>query len=725
MMCRRSIPGSMSKLMAAVGAVVGLGFAVGVAPALAAEAPAGRAYEMVSPPDKEGVALDVRATVQALPSGDAVAFAAFGGFAGAQTGVFQTYYLGRRDVAGWSVDPLDAPQYNRSTNVGSPTLYLSDGFETALQMSQAGLLPGAIDGGTNIYRRDNATGSRTLALAQPGDELMYGLSNLIATATVAGQIGVSADLSHFSFSSDVSLTPDAVPGKRNVYENIGGTTRVVNQLPDGSAGDSSEFISTAREFRPMTPDGRRLAFNSPATNNSSGALYVRVDGSSTILISGSRRSGEDPTIPRPGQYAGMSDDGTYVYFTSTDRLTDDAESFGNGSGGLYRYNTQTQQLTNLTVVTDPNDGGPQVRNVLGVSRDGRSVYFVSANRLTPDAVTERLQIYRATLAGIKLVAGLDNDGILLTNFRTSDDTRYLAFTSDSRPTGFDNSDPSCLGPGNACSEVYVYDSVTEALSCASCVHASGGNAPSSLGPQDAVISQYVGRTMLDDGRLFFTSGEALVPGDTNGRSDAYTWKDGVVALVSTGTSPGDSTLVEASADGRDAFFLTSQQLVGIDKDDGVDLYDARIGGGLASQNPPSVNTTCQGDGCQGPTVATPALLQPGSAGLSGDGNAPDGPALVKAKPVKVSSVRAVRGGAGVSVKLAVPGRGKLTLSGKGLRTLTKTTTKVASYTVAVRLSSAAKRTLKQRGKLRVVVKVAYKPATGKASSATATVTVRS
>jgi hypothetical protein len=717
-----AVGGVVGRLVVAACAVVGLGFGVGVAPVLA-EAPAGRAYELVSPPDKEGVPLDVRVTVQASPTGDEVAFGAFGAFAGGQTALFQTYYMGRRGAAGWSVDPLDPPQYNGDSQVASPTLYLSAGFESALQMSQAGLLPGAIDGGTNIYRRDNATGSRSLALAQPGGVLMYELSSVTSILTTLGKVGVSEDLSHFSFTSGLALTPDAVPGKNNVYENIGGATRLVNRLPDGSVADG-EFTNGASvvQFRPATPDGRRIAFNSPT--GASGAVYVRIDGSSTILISGSKRTGDDPTVPRPGSYAGMSDDGTYVYFTSQEALTDDVVPGGAGKGALYRYNTKTDRLTNLTVVSDPNETWSEVQSVMGMSHDGEVIYFQAWNALAPGSAPGALQIYRADPSGIKLVAKIDNDGIILANYRASDDLRYLAFTSDSRPTGFDNSDSSCAGPGNACSEVYVYDSVTETLSCASCVHASGGNVASSLGAQDTTVSQYVGRTMLDDGRLFFTSGEALVPRDTNGRRDAYTWKDGVVSLVSTGTSPQDSTLVEASADGRDAFFMTSQQLVGIDKDDSVDLYDARVGGGLALQNPPSADTSCQGDGCQGSAVATPALLQPGSVGLSGDGNAAD-VAVVKAKSVRVSAVHGLRAGGGVSVKVAVPGRGKLTLSGKNVRTLTKATIKAASYTVRVRLSSAAKRTLKQRGKLRIVVKVAFRPATGKASSTTATVTVRS
>ena len=81
------------------------------------------------------------------------------------------------------------------------------------------------------------------------------------------------------------------------------------------------------------------------------------------------------------------------------------------------------------------------------------------------------------------------------------------------------------------------------------------------------------------------------------------WKNGVRELVSSGQSANNSAFVDACANGNDAFFLTREQLVGIDTDDSIDLYDARVGGGLASQNPPPPPPPCQGDACKPP--ATP------------------------------------------------------------------------------------------------------------------------
>ena len=67
--------------------------------------------------------------------------------------------------------------------------------------------------------------------------------------------------------------------------------------------------------------------------------------------------------------------------------------------------------------------------------------------------------------------------------------------------------------------------------------------------------------------------------------------------------------VDASASGNDAFFLTREQLVGIDTDDQIDLYDARVGGGLAEPEPatataavPGRRLQAAGDAADGPAA---------------------------------------------------------------------------------------------------------------------------
>jgi hypothetical protein len=88
-------------------------------------------------------------------------------------------------------------------------------------------------------------------------------------------------------------------------------------------------------------------------------------------------------------------------------------------------------------------------------------------------------------------------------------------------------------------------------------------------------------------------------------------------LISTGTSSSSSAFLDASADGRDAFFLTRQQLVAQDGDEAMDVYDAREGGGFSEAQPPP----CAGEACKPAVTPAPAIYgAPSSATFQGAGN---------------------------------------------------------------------------------------------------------
>src|SRR3978361_1818936 len=97
------------------------------------------------------------------------------------------------------------------------------------------------------------------------------------------------------------------------------------------------------------------------------------------------------------------------------------------------------------------------------------------------------------------------------------------------------------------------------------------------------------------------------------------YQEGKHTLISPGNAPLESILADISEDGRDVFFTTAQKLVGQDNDESPDIYDARIGGGLASQNPPPA-LQCLRDDCKATPNAGPELPFGGSEALSGPGN---------------------------------------------------------------------------------------------------------
>jgi hypothetical protein len=110
--------------------------------------------------------------------------------------------------------------------------------------------------------------------------------------------------------------------------------------------------------------------------------------------------------------------------------------------------------------------------------------------------------------------------------------------------------------------------------------------------------------LIDDGRVFYTSGEQLVLRDTNQLNDVYEWDEGSIGLVSTGLDTNNSGLLTASADGVDVFFYTRQTLAPQDLNGGtMKIYDARENGGFLFN--PSPRDCVASDECHGPGTTPP------------------------------------------------------------------------------------------------------------------------
>ncbi|MGA9284083.1 MAG: hypothetical protein WBV85_01440 [Solirubrobacteraceae bacterium] len=86
------------------------------------------------------------------------------------------------------------------------------------------------------------------------------------------------------------------------------------------------------------------------------------------------------------------------------------------------------------------------------------------------------------------------------------------------------------------------------------------------------------------------------------------------SAISGGDSKFGSYFVDASPDGSNVFFVTAERLTGWDVDGSVDLYDARINGGVLDPAAPA----CVGDTCQPPPVALNDRT-PSSSSFTGPG----------------------------------------------------------------------------------------------------------
>ena len=74
--------------------------------------------------------------------------------------------------------------------------------------------------------------------------------------------------------------------------------------------------------------------------------------------------------------------------------------------------------------------------------------------------------------------------------------------------------------------------------------------------------------------MFFTTLESFALRDTNEQRDAYEWTEGETQLISTGTGRRRLRAVSVSADGKNAFFFTRDNLVPEDENGStVKIYD--------------------------------------------------------------------------------------------------------------------------------------------------------
>jgi hypothetical protein len=231
----------------------------------------------------------------------------------------------------------------------------------------------------------------------------------------------------------------------------------------------------------------------------------------------------------------------------------------------------------------------------------------------------------------------------------SADGATLLFRSQRKLTDYDN---------EGTPQLYRYEVGDEGPSCVSCNPT--GETPSGaprLGSINLTAQKpqtdplfLLSRNLSADGkRAFFESTDALVADDINGKVkcgeegssqgkspsclDVYEWEaqgsgackedvqgGGCLYLLSSGVSPNSSYFADASLSGNDAFIATRSALVGQDQDQLQDIYDTRVGGGIASQNPPPVIHCESLDGCHGPQSAPPASESPGSSSFTGPGN---------------------------------------------------------------------------------------------------------
>ncbi len=488
------------------------------------ELPDGRAWEMVSPPDKHGARLvgGGEKPLQASADGNGLAY--------------QSYLSTEEDPEG---NRILEPSMNLAHRQGDGSWWSRDitppnenvtrlalGQGTEYKLFTPDLSEAIVDPRSGTPLSPEAS-ERTPYLRENGEPATY--TPLVSDANVPSGtefggghnatgavelVAASSDFRHFGLRSrGVPLVEDAPESGGTLYEWSGGELEPVSVLPAGEGGQfvNASFVGSGPGSvrGALSGDGSRVfwSLGSPLPNVS--ALYVRdtqAGESGRLDVKQAEAGGSGTANPI---FQGASADGTVVFFTDSRQLTKDASSRG---ADLYRCELPAgsvaggcSTLTDLSAPTAVRESAEVQGSAPAVTADGTKIYFVARgvldevpNKLGDSAVSGQPNLYLWQQGeGVRFIATLTEEdrtdwgqqsassssglaGVLTAT--ASPNGHYLAFMSERSLTGYDNRDQSS---GEAVQEVFRYDSTTEQLECVSC-------SPTGARPHSAVPSQAFG-----------------------------------------------------------------------------------------------------------------------------------------------------------------------------------------------------------------------------------------
>ncbi len=503
---------------------------------------------------------------------------------------------------------------------------------------------------TNLYRWTPQSGYTLVTSQVPlNPAATNGVTPIFEVA------GANADCSKIFFRS---LRYQYAAGISRIYEWDKGTLRDAETFPNGtSQNNEAPGFSLAVRPHSVSSNGRFFFNYLNHANNRKEGVFVRKSSGEVVEASRSTTAvkAEEAFLET------ATPDGSQVFFHSNYGLTP------NSSGGaianncassaaltkissvrcdIYDYNVETEQLTDITADSNPADAeGAVAQGILAVSHNGSVVYFAARGQLVPGygntyaqnlAGSGAASLYRwnkgalsyiGPLAAADLKSGSYDNVLLHDSFgsslgvelkggtsQTTANGRYLLYVSAANVTGLNT-----LG----IPEAYLYDASRETLECVSC---SGAGAPHTY-PAEEVPLLATGygnalsstpRSLSEDGRVVFTSYEALAPGAVAGEVNIYEFFRGKVSLLTTGQPLFHGM---GGPDDEDVFISSYARLSPEDKDFTADLFDFRVGGGFPAPESPALPCDPAADQCQGAPSAPPAAPSSNS-GAEGPGNPP-------------------------------------------------------------------------------------------------------
>jgi DNA-binding beta-propeller fold protein YncE len=480
----------------------------------------GRGYELVSPPNKHGVALEALAKegsdIQAAEDGHAITYIAKAPISSATEGsrsALNTQLLAIRGASGWGTEDITTPHEEVvGLGPGNPSeyqLFSNDLSVAAVQPSGTTPLAPSLmgeHGERTPYRREAngqytplVTASHTPAGVKfGGEESQPGVIR-----NDVGFVSMTPDGSRIVLDSPQPLVPRLVTGgHHSLYEWSAGRLQLVSVLPNGrpaaEEGLSAALGNGGLQVRgAVSHDGSRVVFTTEEEH-----LFVHdvVRGESVQLdvpATGVKPGNGVPVF----QIANGS--GSRVFFTDAARLTVGA-SAKESKPDLYVCDLTVVAghlscaLRDLTVDFNPNEAANVLGDAIGIDDGGRYVYFVANGALTPGAAHGQcrdiapyaalesascnLYMHDVDTGVTSLVGVLSNrdaadweagngrHNLEEMTSGVSSNGRFVAFMSSRSLTGFDNRD---MVSGEPDAEVFEFDRENGSIRCVSC-NGSGG-----------------------------------------------------------------------------------------------------------------------------------------------------------------------------------------------------------------------------------------------------------
>jgi hypothetical protein len=429
-----------------------------------------RAYEMVSPLEKNDNDAVVEGESRAAFSGERVVYNSLGVYATAESGHLEDSYLSRRTADGWST--LNITPRILPTNLfgsGAVPSFYGEGFSEDLSKGLLArqnlpLTSEAPPGFNEIYLADLTGGSYQLVSrnTETGKGVERGSAyNWEESTFLPAIVGASPDLSHVLYApedTEESIVDEWVDGKSflvSVANNgeslhaFAGSGPPPNKPGSGEQGapkPGDGSTGTGILFNDISSDGSRIymtegeRISEPGIERQKeflGELFLRENGDQpqsplgphgectvstdacTVQVSASQRREPDPNrifYPETNRYAspyfwGASADGGKAFFTSTTELTDNADTgAADDTADLYEYDVESGKLVDLSVGSTGPDGAG-VLGVVQISEDGSYVYFVAEGVLAEGAVAGGANLYVSHDGGApRFIATLENGG---------------------------------------------------------------------------------------------------------------------------------------------------------------------------------------------------------------------------------------------------------------------------------------------------------------------------